>query len=162
MMTEVFQGHQWYPSLEHAPDLPKPRTCECCGQLIAPYKRRIHTGMALVLIRLWHLQRRSPPFDEFWHVTAFDKGASRGDFAKLRFWGLIRVKDSTARRCSYYRLTYEGVKYATGTLAVPKICRVLSNEVIDYVGPAVTIHHALDHQFSYDELIARDNPEEWT
>ena len=125
--------------------------CPECGQFVKLYERQISAPMAALLLRLFKLDRKSP--DQFFHVSEI----TPGDFAKLRYWGLITMQANTEafKRCSgYWAITDRGRQFAKGKLGVPKYALVYNQDFYGYEGGLVNIHACLDKHFDYSELMA--------
>lgn len=138
--------------------------CPCCNQYVKLYQRKITSSMAyaLVLIRLSRIQSH-------FHVEQFLKkqdcsSSIRGDFPKLRFWGLIELeKDSIidvidkASRQGFYRITKKGIDFVDNKLKVQKYVSIFNNKVYDKPlrrVEMISIKEALNDKFNYSELIS--------
>jgi len=101
--------------------------CPACRQVVAERKRHLHHSMARALLLIfWYFQRN--PGKNWLHVESYLKHlpvsrALRGDFAKLRFWGLIEkrpgAKDDGNPSSGYYAITAKGKKFVRNEISVP-------------------------------------------
>lgn len=131
-------------------------TCPCCRQVVKRYRRALHAAMAQQLVRLFYL---GSAFDREWvQVKRLYLPGSSGDYAKLRFWGLIepydqRTADSNA--AGYWRVTKHGVDFVLGQIVVPRYVYLYNNEKVgeDYT-ETLSIWQALGAHFDYADLMA--------
>ncbi len=144
---------------------PKGAECPCCTQHVKIYKRHINSSMAFVLIML-HLKSN----DEWIHVQSWIHehslqskvaAALRGDFAKLRYWGLIETQSGKSKRggspgrTGYHRITERGHAFAAGEVVVPKYACVYAKKFLGFAGgQRVSIRDALGSAFDYAELMS--------
>lgn len=138
--------------------------CPCCGQYCKVYHRTLNSAMAqfLIWLVLEYEKRTSCVSGNVW-INVNDgpliqnrKGG--GDFAKLRYWGLIEQmanEDETKRTSGYWRPTQTGIDFVYDKVTVPKKVRLYLNEPIGFAEERVTIQNALGTKFNYQELMAR-------
>ncbi len=143
--------------------------CECCGQLVKRYRRKLNAAMAYVLTKIYqHAQANQFRTDDWLHVPSFinkvanDKpelaAAVRGDWAKLRHWRLIREKPETrddgSPRAGLYQITVLGCSFVLGQATVPSHM-FFYNEVAEEDPEAlqIRIDQALAKGFNYTELM---------
>jgi len=149
--------------------------CPCCDQLSSSYRRNITCTMARSLIRL--CEEFGLPDSEYitadgWcHVpTLFDEKSRMskygGDWAKLRFWGLLEAKKDTLRddgsnRIGYYRVTQLGKEFAKGAVEVRKYIWIYNDTFLGYDDSKaiVTIYDCLKEKYNYDETRHGDQDE---
>lgn len=136
--------------------------CPVCGQFCKMYRRNLNSAMAMVLV---YMERyfRHPGADHWLHIENHLKGikdappALRGDFPKLRHWGLIEMKDGaredSSKRVGYYRITAKGVDFVKGKIRVPKHIFMYDNEVLSFGTEDTDIREALGERFSFAELM---------
>ncbi len=127
--------------------------CPCCGQMVKLYKRKMYATMIRDLIALYHLRH-----DMFHHVTDFcSKKAGGGDFAKLRYWGL--VEESTIpgkphkRKAGFWKITEIGIAFVEGRAFRPQYVLVYNQHARFYEGDNVNVEQALGEDFNYQELM---------
>jgi len=136
-------------------------TCPCCDHTHVVRKRVISTGMAAALVRLYHLSPKAP--DGWVHALEWSGKNNSGDYAKLRFWGLIERKDrrtSTDNASGMWRITDKGKQYAEDRLALPKVLYVYRNRVIGAKPgtPNETIRQAFKNPFDYSKMMTPGMP----
>lgn len=156
-MTDLFQFHQEQARsqvMEKAKD--GGTTCPCCGQRVQVYRRKITSMMARQLIEMYRLTRNG----KHW-VHTKDMvlgGSSSGDFAKLKFWGLIEPMphnpgDKGKKTSGYWKITQKGWKFVQGTTEVPKYSFVFNDELQSISDEYTDIRKCLDDKFDYAELM---------
>ena len=138
--------------------------CPACGQLVKHYRRPLTSGMAITLVLL---ARHKP--DEWVHVLDFmgtlnlkpklGTALGSGDYAKLRYWGLLEpygsVRDDGSPRVGWWRITEDGKRFVRGELRVASHAVVFNDQLIALDGEkTVGIRDALGKKFDYDELMA--------
>jgi len=128
--------------------------CPCCDQYVKMYERKITAPAARDLIKLYNITDE----DEFHHIDEF-KTDKAGDFAKLRYWGLIeeRLNEDSSKRCSgWWRITQCGIEFVDLTITVPRKVRIYNSEFHGYVDNSdrVGINDCLGTKFHYGDLMA--------
>ncbi len=138
--------------------------CPVCDRKVFTYKRSINDVMAISLIRLYRysIERGDDPLTTFVHVSNFGvlRGrAGGGDFAKLRFWGLVSeeppVNSKLKPRSGYWRMTESGVSFALKKTEVSKNVHVRLNKPILFSQATISIQQCLNEPFQYQEIIGR-------
>lgn len=131
--------------------------CPCCERFIKLYRRPLNASMARYLI---FMVKKSGPTNIWLHVETDFRDVSipsRGDYAKLRYWGLIEPKpgksDRGGRTNGYWRLTDKGRAFVNDEIAVPAKIHLLNNKVVGWSDDTITIKEALGEKFDYDELM---------
>lgn len=144
--------------------------CPCCTQFVKLYKRKLTSSMAkaLIMIYKYHSSEqidRAPfgRFGEFFHVENWLKlqdisSSIRGDFPKLRYWGLIEQKmedNSKGRKPvpGFYRITPLGIQFVKNDAKVKKIAKLFNDTFFGLEGEEIGIFDALKDKFSYEELM---------
>jgi hypothetical protein len=141
-------------------------TCPCCEQHAEVYKRPLTSSMAYVLCLLFRFHRSGFPVHVptfiLQHITKASVAAAvRGDFAKLRYWGLLEEvlgerpdRSTTQVSIGYWKITPKGVAFVEGMSRVPSHVYLYNGERIDkHVETTVDIHEALGTRFHYDEVV---------
>lgn len=138
--------------------------CPCCNQFVKLYKRPMNGSMAYALILINKYFKNN---SDWLHVPSYlleqnlpaKVGAAiRGDWAKLKFWGMIEPKEEIrpdgSDRAGLYRITETGRKFVQNELAVPKY-QLLYNQVVvrPPEGPMVKIQDVLGDKFDYTALM---------
>jgi len=137
-------------------------TCPCCGQLCKVYRRRLNSAMARFLIWLARYsmdQGYDPNVGGPWvrmdRFPIIQRRPGGGDFAKLRYWGMIEEMDNsdTSKRSSgVWRITPNGMSFARGNMPAPEAVLVYNNECEGLTGAFISIRIALGTKFNYDSL----------
>lgn len=128
--------------------------CPCCNQFTKIYRRPITSAMAYGLILFTKHCQKSVPFNEYTHIENFFKSipnlpaSIRGDFPKLRYWGLIEMGEH-----GYYRLTNQGVSFTDNNLNVPSHILLYNNKFYGFEGEDVNIQKCLKNKFDYKKLM---------
>lgn len=145
----------------------KGATCPCCNQFVKLYKRKFNKSMAYVLL-LIESYFRGDHVEEWLHVPSYiaemvadhprRAAAVRGDWAKMKLWGLIEEKPGTrddgSSRVGYYRMTMLGRRFARREVRVPSHVFIYNGEPMHrIVSEEVTIDDALGNKFSYAEIM---------
>lgn len=135
--------------------LPQGATCPCCGRYGKLYKRRLNRGMAHMLLELFRARSRRDPdrFIDVRELKAFKAGS--GDYAFLRFWGLVEQQPNTdekKRSSGFWRITEKGCDFVRGKLNVPTHVFVFDNNPEGFSSEMTTFADALNHSFDYSEL----------
>jgi hypothetical protein len=133
--------------------------CKSCGQYVKVYKRKITSAMAYALILIYKKNQKDY---NYFHVEDYLKSLNipstiRGDFPKLRFWGLIekitgRRADGN-KRVGFYRITDKGKNFINGKVSVKKFCLIYNNKSQGFIGEDVTFKDTLKQKFDYNQLI---------
>ena len=149
----------------------KGATCPCCQQYVKLYKRSFNYSMAVVLLLMERYYRRVGVNSEEWlHVPSYITEAisfhSRGsvairggDWAKMKYWGLIEEKPETrddgSPRAGFWRMTPLGRQVAAREAKVPSHVYVYNGEPMQkMVEEQISIDDALGTKFNYAELMA--------
>lgn len=131
--------------------LPDGCRCPVCDQFAKTYKRKLNSGMALGLLVLY----RESGF-EYAHVERLIKPiltappSIRGDFAKLRYWGLVEKHPEQA---GHWRVTGKGRAFVRCEISVPKHVLIYNDECLGFGDEETTIRGALGDRFDYAELM---------
>lgn len=147
--------------------------CPCCDRYGKVYKRRLCSAIAFGLIAMhrryvikpdeWiHFQRYMAAFCK--HRPGLSAAVRGGDFAKMRWLGLIEARDSDAKRPSsgFWRLTPRGASFVKGEIRVPAYIWTYGNQQLDIeVDETISIEEALNDPFDYQELMRSEPPKTW-
>lgn len=142
-------------------DFNKGFVCDCCGQFVKAYHRKLNTSMAVVLLLMYRFGKK-----DFFHVEQWLKEIGRpelrADFHKLRFWNLIEAKvadrEDGSKRNGFYKITGRGIMFCESKLAVKETVVLYNNKFQHFEGNEITIQQALRNKFNYNELIGRLSP----
>lgn len=164
--------HQPRASLEDAKAWLRARfskgaSCPCCQQFVKLYKRPMNKSMAYVLL-LMECYFRGDAVEEWLHVPSYiaemvadnprRAAAVRGDWAKLKLWGLIEekpeVRDDGSPRAGYWKMTALGRQFAKRQVKVPSHVYIYNGEPLKRtIEHEITIDEALGTEFRYDEIM---------
>jgi hypothetical protein len=147
----------------------KGATCPCCHQFVKLYGRKMNKSMAYVLLLIARYYRRvEVKPDEWLHVPSYiaevavgnprRAAAVRGDWAKLKLWGLIEEKPGTRKdgspRVGYWRLTPLGRQFVAREVKVPSHVYIYNGALLQRaVDVQISIDDALGTDFSYAEIM---------
>lgn len=144
--------------------------CPCCELPAKIYKRKLNSSMAYVLI----LMTREYALNggSYMHVPSMlnRKGLKpkvaaslRGDYAKLRYWGLIEEdkqpkkrhgEDKGKKTNGYWRPTPDGLAFARGETRVASHAIIYGGTCIELTEDSrVSIQAALGDRWDYVELM---------
>ena len=131
-------------------------TCPCCGQLAKMYVRKLNSGMAATLIRMYRFNRLN-----YSHVKSFlldHKLKNNHDWTLLKHWGFIEEfpdNDDPAKKSSgVWRITPTGEMFINREIPAPSHIKLYNNELIGFTGSQTTIVAALGRHFNYQELMS--------
>ena len=132
-------------------NLAKGTQCPCCNLFVKMYKRPITSAMAWGLIMFY---KSNTAKDEFLHAEDFFKirecpSSIRGDFSKLRFWGLIQAHDVKG----YYKITPKGMDFVESKIKVPARVHLYNDKVYGWDEKQVGIDTCLKKKFDYNKLM---------
>ena len=129
--------------------------CPCCNQWAKVYPRTLSHGYAKALIQIYREAHRT------WvHVQSLPNGPKGGDYAKLRFWGLLEKspeRQEGEQSAGMWRVTRAGRLFVLGRSEVPKYALIYDDQFYGFEGPEISIHEALGKKFRLDELL--DGPD---
>ena len=98
----------------------KTQVCPCCSNNVRMYKRKLYSTMVKGLLELYKYQAKTGlTYAHVWE----NLGLRAGDFAKLRYWGLVKeVGDpGNAKKTSgYWAITKRGIQFVCRKIRVPK------------------------------------------
>lgn len=161
--TTLAEAKQWLRAR-----FTKGATCPCCNQFVKLYPRKLNKSMAYVLL-LMECHFRSDPVEEWLHVPSYitemvDPRRAAvirgGDFAKLKYWGLIEekpdVRDDGSPRVGYWKLTPLGRQFCRREVKVPRRVYTYNSESLPWgvAEKLISIDDALGDAFRYDEIMA--------
>ena len=147
-METLEEAREWLR--EHVKDGAE---CPCCTQFAKVYRRKIYSRMARLLILAWR------EAETHWFYLPTTLKDNSGDFAKLRYWGLVEEQDGEredgSKHVGWWRITEKGEAYVKGELAVPKYARIYNGRCLGLVvDETADIRDALGKHFSYSDLMA--------
>ncbi len=124
--------------------------CPTCTQFAKVYRRKLNSGMAVSLIRMWRAAGTE------WQHVPTTVGRRSAEEGKLRYWGLI--EEETERRedggrAGYWRVTEAGAAFVRAQATVQSHAMIYDGDCLRLDGPYITIQDALGGKFSYAELM---------
>lgn len=131
-------------------------TCPCCGQFVKLYKRKLNSGMARNLTRIY-LESKDGKYIHVEDVLRKYKDHSGHDWALLRFWGLIEEipneMPSASNSSGMWKITYKGKQFVRNQISIPKRVHLYNNKFFSFSKETTTIVGALGDKFDYQQLI---------
>jgi hypothetical protein len=136
--------------------------CPCCAQTVKRYKRTLNAAMARVLLAIY----KESPEGRWVYVPRLIETLNvpkGGDYAKMRFWGLIEsrndvegdVREDGSKRVGWWRITEAGVTFAQNAARLPKYLYTYNNDVVKREPtPTINIYEALGEKFDYAGIMA--------
>lgn len=124
--------------------------CPVCDQHVQVYRRKLNSGMAQSLIRMYIAGGL-----DYIHLPTTIGSRSREE-GKLRYWGLVEEENAVrpdGGRAGYWRVTRLGELFVNGQAKVYSHARVYNGRCLGLNGSLIGIKDALGAKFSYDELM---------
>lgn len=130
-------------------------TCPCCGQRVQIYRRPITSSSAAMLILAV-----TEHGDRLFHQPTLERlaGFAAGDWAKLRYWGLIeesQVYVGNQPRAGWWTVTPRGALFVGRGFVVPRYAVIFNSQLLRLEGPPTSIVDALGTRFDYGEVVQR-------
>jgi len=127
--------------------------CPVCTQRVQLYKRKLNSGMAKALIQIYRYGGAS-----WTRVQDIPDGPKGGDYAKLRFWGLLESsseRTDDGNSAGYWRVTPLGVDFVQGRKRVRSHVLTFNNKTYAMPEEAsmISVYEALGDRFDYNELM---------
>lgn len=153
-----------------AKKLPEGVLCPCCDQHAKIYKRPLNSSMAYVLMLLYRdaIDQGGAPWVHVPSLIAMKvkdpevAAAVRGDWAKLKHWGLIEEGAEATNRggaphAGVWRITPRGIRFGSGSLTVAAYVYLYNGELVHErcAEPDINIYDALGKAFSWREIMER-------
>lgn len=136
--------------------------CPVCRQRVQRYHRQITSSMAFGLLTIYiyflkHPEKRFVHVPTLAHDQQVPLAIFGGDFAKLRFWGLIESKsgdrDDGSWRNGWWGITEKGYQFIQHKILVPKGLAIFNQKPLGLEGDYISIKDALGNKFNYDQLM---------
>jgi len=126
--------------------------CPCCKRFARVYKRKLNSGMARDLIKMYRLGGFHAP------VCVSALGTNGPEISRLRRWGFVRPiekqdGDEHKKTSGKWMITENGLKFIHDELKVPSHIVTLDNDFMGFDGKAVNITACLGKHFNYQELM---------
>lgn len=74
----------------------------------------------------------------------------RGDFSKLKYWGLIQPNEESE---GFYKITQKGIDFVEGKTKVESHVMLYNNKFYGFKGNYVGIKECLKKKFNYEKLM---------
>lgn len=131
--------------------------CWACGQHAQVYRRRLNAPMCRALILIYRYYQRVA-LSKSIHIEGYLKrcntsSSTRGDVAKLRYWGLLKKCEDGKSRAGHYWLTGSGMSFVKGLMTAPEFIKLYNNKFWGFEGNEINIAQAIKNEFNYDELM---------
>ncbi len=124
--------------------------CPCCGQFVKQYRRKLNSGMAIAMLKIYKLCANG----EYYNISNELIGIHQLEYSKLRYWKLIESKNNEN---GLWKPTKQGIDFVVGKCTIPKYAYVYNNKLIKLEGEQISIKDALGDHFDYNELMGYDN-----
>jgi len=122
--------------------------CPCCNQFVKKYKRKLNSGMAITLARIYQHHRQ-----EFIDVKDFlrlHKFTNSHDWTLLKHWKFLKT-DADGRK---WQITDVGVFWLlTENAKTWSHISMYNNKFMGFSKETITFKKALSNHFDYDELM---------
>jgi len=156
--TRQYVLEQLQTEVRRAADDPQGTTCPVCNRHVQVYRRKMHSEMALFLIKLVQAYTDDPRWYKTIELIRGDRhlraGGTDGGF--LKYWGLVERSDGTNRaggKAGTYRPTAKGIRFAHNNEYVPTHVHLLNKEVVGWAYNQTNIRMVLGNKFDYAELM---------
>ena len=123
-------------------------TCPCCDQFAKIYRRKINSGIAATLVKLYNR------FAMNWtHLATWDHSR---EASKAEYWGLIENQPSgVGGKSPMWRLTSAGLDFVRNRSRVAKYAAIYDGTLLGLDDTeTVSIEDALGTRFNYNDLMA--------
>jgi hypothetical protein len=124
-----------------------------CGHVTRTYKRRLPVADLWTLVKLYRL-------GGWVHIRDLQGKSGGGDFAKLRFWGLIAEQDQhdpETRTSGVWRITLTGEAWIEGKILIPSHVVLRNGKRIELIGDLWSFREAVRRGgFDFQELMRRE------
>lgn len=128
--------------------------CPCCKQNVKLYKLSMRANIAMVLIDIYKIMQTD---NKTWVHVIDEAKPVNGDYAKLRFWGLLAPRgdtpDKDTKASGYWSVTPLGREFLQGRVSVSSKVFIFDNRKYGSSDETVTINQALGKKFSWSELM---------
>lgn len=108
--------------------------------------------MVVVLIKMYK-------FGKEWVHPLKDLKTNNGDYAKLRFWGLVQPSSDEPtdekKASGFWRITEEGKRFVENKIKVKEKAFLFNNKCYGFNGKEINIIEALGNKFNYSELMSK-------
>jgi len=134
-------------------------TCPCCGRRVQLYRRKLNSGMAGTLIKMWREHAHGWVNVKDW--LRENSYRNNHDWTMLRHWELIEERDIPpehgGKTQGEWRVTPKGRMFALNMTTVPSHLLEYNQKSYGTEGDQVTVVDCLGKKFNYMELL-KDSP----
>lgn len=131
-------------------------SCPACGQTVKLYKRKLNSGMSIVLYYMYRYG------NGFVHVKELlrEKGLKNNhDWTLLKYWGLIQELDnipneSGTKSSGHWRITDKGIDFIFRNLSVQKHILIYNNKFQGFSNDNTNFKESLGDDFNFNELMS--------
>ena len=137
-------------------EMDKGVSCPCCGQFVKLYKRKLNSGMAITLIRIYSDNGKA------WvNVKDFlrkKRYTNSHDWTLLRYWGIMEEEmkepDNEMKKTNgVWRITKKGQEFIFDQIKVVSHIQIYNGKLRGTEGALIGIKEALGNKFNYNELV---------
>lgn len=128
--------------------------CPCCDQTVKRYKRKLNSGMAITLIRIYKHHNRSQVYVK--EFLRKNKMPNNHDWTLLKHWGLLEEVANTnpeKKNSGVWKITDLGIHFIANRTLVPSHLYFYNSEKIGKTNTTTSIIKALGNKFNYQELM---------
>lgn len=132
--------------------------CPCCNQFAKIYKRKLNAGMALFLIGLYKLSKKSTStnFSNKSIMSEMKINTSSLDYSILKHFNLIKesgIIPNEKRKSGFWKLTSLGNDFVEKKVQVNSHVYLYDSEVLGFSESKISIMETLGEKFDYNELM---------
>lgn len=120
--------------------------CPCCGQFVKKYKRKLNSGMALTLVRLY--KHHPETFVDVKDFLRQHKYKNSHDWTLLRHWGFL-----TTNAEGLWKITPTGIQWIKFGYITHSHIFMYNNKMMGFGEGTITFKEALGASFSLEELM---------
>lgn len=131
--------------------------CPCCNQFVKLYKRKLNSGMAKTLIRIYKESgdgEKWIPVKEFLRQKKYHNGH---DWTLLKYWDLLIEKpkdeNTQTKNSGFWKITEKGKSFVENKINLPDRVFIYNNRVLGFSDKEVNIKHCLGAKFNYNEIL---------
>jgi len=124
----------------------KSALCPCCGRKARMRHGHISASMARTLLKIYGASPREP----FQCRSIFARDQN-GDYAKLRYWGLLKRAGLGA---GWWQLTALGRAFVRGEAEVPATALTYNRRLFALVGDPISIQDCFANKGDFEAMVA--------
>jgi len=155
--TELFSDTLQQAKQELRDNWDKGTSCKCCGQFVKLYKRKLNSGMAVILIRLYKeslISDRWINVKDFLRVNSFK---NNHDWTLLKYWGFIKQNDQKSngktKSLGEWKITDKGKDFVLNKITTHKRIHIYNKMYMGVDIEQTNIIECLGNHFNYNELM---------